>query len=292
MKNNKVVNPIVAYNVLGTMGDDTTEYQVGQSSSETVAVLVGTAQFQDDGSGNLEIKTGRMNGYYNNEEIDNIIEGLESSFDNKLEEFESSFDNKLDNLEDSFDSKLENYYTKEETFSAQEIQDEISSYVDTAIGGITSFDAEIVIELPPVGTKGTIYLKKDSSDDEGYVEYLYISGSWEVIGSTDIDIENYYTKNEVNEILSKKEDKRTKESYTIQVADWQDLNNSDPFKFSTFVVATYTIENNTEVSIINNQPILFANCGLVVGSVDGQNVIIYAIEKPADVIDLIIGYRG
>lgn len=191
MKNNEVKNPVISYNVLGNMGDDTTEYQIGRSNDGTVAVKLGTAKFEDDGDGNIEIPSGGINGYYRSEEIDEIIEEVEGSFD----------------------VKLENYYTKEETYSNSEIDTKIAEaessafeaakqYTNDAVGGITSFETEIVEELPATGEKGTIYLvPKDDSQDAGYNEYIYVNNAWEIIGDTDISLDNYYTKATIDSML-------------------------------------------------------------------------------------------
>ena len=87
------------------------------------------------------------------------------------------------------------------------------------------------------------------------------------------------------------EKKATEESYTIASNSWTALASSEPFKFSTTVTATYTIGNDTEVGIINDQAVLFANYGFIVGSVSGQNVIIYSIAQPDSSVTLKVGYR-
>lgn len=88
------------------------------------------------------------------------------------------------------------------------------------------------------------------------------------------------------------EKKATEESYTITSNSWTALASSEPFEFSTTVTATYEIGNDTEVGIINDQAVLFANYGFLVGSVSGQNVTIYAIAQPDTSVTLKVGYRG
>ena len=84
----------------------------------------------------------------------------------------------------------------------------------------------------------------------------------------------------------------TYETYTITSNSWTALSSSEPFTYQTTVTATYTIGNDTEVGIINDQPVLFANYGFIVGSVSGQNVTLYAIGQPDTSVSLTIGYRG
>lgn len=68
---------------------------------------------------------------------------------------------------------------------------------------------EVVEELPATGEAGTIYLvpKQSASTGDVYDEYVYVDGSYEHIGSTDIDLSNYYTKTEADDLLDDKVDK-------------------------------------------------------------------------------------
>lgn len=84
----------------------------------------------------------------------------------------------------------------------------------------------------------------------------------------------------------------TEESYTIATTDWTALSDSEPFTYSATVTATHTIGTDTEVGIINDQPVLFANYGFIVGAVNGQSVTIYSIEQPSASVTLKIGYKG
>lgn len=50
-----------------------------------------------------------------------------------------------------------------------------------------------------------------------YIEYMYINGKWETIGSSDVNLTDYYTKTEVNNLLSNKADTST--TYTKTEVD-------------------------------------------------------------------------
>ena len=52
---------------------------------------------------------------------------------------------------------------------------------------------EIVDELPTSGQSNTIYLVP-KEDGEGYDEYIYVNGEWELIGDTDIELDRYVDK--------------------------------------------------------------------------------------------------
>ena len=74
---------------------------------------------------------------------------------------------------------------------------EVATAIDEALAGITGIDYEIVQTLPQTGKKGVIYLVPDSggSGSDIYDEYIWITnsgvGSFEKIGSTDIDLSGY-----------------------------------------------------------------------------------------------------
>ena len=80
----------------------------------------------------------------------------------------------------------------------------VYDYVTAAIADITGFHAEIVTELPAVGQTNILYLvaKSSTASGDGYDEYLYINGAWELIGSTDIDLSGYVQASEMHAITN------------------------------------------------------------------------------------------
>lgn len=67
--------------------------------------------------------------------------------------------------------------------------------IDDALADITGIDFQVVATLPASGEKGTIYLVGTQSP---YDEYIWVEPTggtafWEKIGSTDIDLTNYWT---------------------------------------------------------------------------------------------------
>ena len=88
-------------------------------------------------------------------------------------------------------NNLTNYYTSSNTYTKTE--------VDQLIGAISTLDIQIVQTLPATGSTSTIYLvPKTASTNDNYDEYIYVSNSWEHIGSTEVDLSNYYTKTETD----------------------------------------------------------------------------------------------
>lgn len=88
---------------------------------------------------------------------------------------------------------------------------QVRSEINTAVGKITSFEYQVVSELPPEsdGKKGTIYLLRHGGNDNtnSFDEYIlvdtYSSGGitynahYEKIGTTDIDLTPYAKKTEI-----------------------------------------------------------------------------------------------
>lgn len=73
-------------------------------------------------------------------------------------------------------------------------------YVDDAVAGVTGVDFRVVTSLPAAGESGVIYLVSNGgSSPNSYDEYIWISstGSYEKIGTTDIDLSDYMMKSDM-----------------------------------------------------------------------------------------------
>ncbi|MFR3182511.1 MAG: hypothetical protein ACLTPN_02710 [Clostridia bacterium] len=69
---------------------------------------------------------------------------------------------------------------------------QVQSSINNAISGITSFDYQIVSQLPQSGKKGTIYLvSKSGSGKDVYDEYIWVTDKFELIGTTAVDLTGY-----------------------------------------------------------------------------------------------------
>lgn len=97
---------------------------------------------------------------------------------------------------------LENYYLKNETYTQQEVNDLISSIS----GGVT---LEVVATLPIVGETNKIYLQRRAIDSNVYDQYVWFNNNWVQVGSTEVNLDNYYTKKEIADLLVTKQDNLT-----------------------------------------------------------------------------------
>lgn len=69
--------------------------------------------------------------------------------------------------------------------------------IQEMIANSSKLKKEVVTSLPTSGKDDVIYLVKDTNgkDNNNYLEYLWIDGKWELIGSTQVDLSGY-AKNE------------------------------------------------------------------------------------------------
>ena len=105
------------------------------------------------------------------------------------------------------------------------------------------FDVQVVQELPATGEAHTLYFvpSADPKTQNIYDEYLYANNAWEQVGSTAVDMSDYYTKTEVDNLLVNKaeiveitqaeydalstEEKNNGKIYSITDAVIADINN-------------------------------------------------------------------
>ena len=75
---------------------------------------------------------------------------------------------------------------------------QVQSAIADAVGDITGFDFQIVDELPGTGQKGVIYLISNSGTGQNiYDEYIWTGTAFEKIGTTDVDLSNYWSKTDL-----------------------------------------------------------------------------------------------
>ena len=139
------------------------------------------------------------------------------------------------NFIDNTVNNLTNYYTSSNTYTKTE--------VDNLIGTVSSLNIEVVQTLPTQDiSTSTIYLVPNSSQGTNnyYDEYIYVSNSWELIGSTQVDLSNYYTKTETDTLLS------TKANVSSIPSKTSDLTNDSNFVSDASYVHTDNNYTTTE----------------------------------------------
>lgn len=86
-------------------------------------------------------------------------------------------------------TSLTNVYTKTETDSA----------IATAIAAVDHLSREIVEALPENANANVIYMvrREGGAGQDVYNEYMYINGTWEIIGDTSVDLTGYAKKEDI-----------------------------------------------------------------------------------------------
>lgn len=172
--------------------------------------------------------------YYTKNETDNLLSG------------------KVDN------STLGSYYTKTESDNlllAKANQTDLTALggrvtqtetditaLQTAVSG--ALKREIVQTLPTQDiSTTTIYMIRNTttSGDNIYDEYMYINNLWELIGTSATDFSNYYTKTEIDTLLSGKAD----DNSVVHLSGNETVGGNKTF--------TNTIKSQKEIELTGNR---------------------------------------
>lgn len=94
---------------------------------------------------------------------------------------------------------LVNYYLKSETYTQSEVND--------LIGSLTHINIEVVSSIDDVTEPNVIYLVPVSGgeSDDYYNEYILVNGNPELIGTTRVDLSDYYTREQTDDLLKGKQ---------------------------------------------------------------------------------------
>lgn len=71
--------------------------------------------------------------------------------------------------------------------------EQVQQAINSAVSGITGIEFSVVEELPGTGKKGVIYLLSNLGTGQNvYDEYIWVESKYEKIGTTEVDLSNYY----------------------------------------------------------------------------------------------------
>lgn len=121
---------------------------------------------------------------------------------------------------------LTNYYLKTETYTKEEVNQLITP----------ALTIQIVQQLPTQDiSTTTIYLVPATSTGTNnyYDEYMYINNAWELLGTTQVDLSDYYTSEQVNTLLEGKQDILTAANAGTGISITTDPNTGDVIISST-----------------------------------------------------------
>ena len=101
------------------------------------------------------------------------------------------------------------------------------------------FDVQVVQELPATGEAHTLYFvpSADPKTQNIYDEYLYANNAWEQVGSTAVDMSDYYTKTQVDALLVDKTDIVEITQAEYDALSTEEKNNGKIYSITDAVVA-------------------------------------------------------
>lgn len=129
------------------------------------------------------------------------VSSLAQTVDKGFKQVQTELDKKQpvgDYITNAVDN-LVNYYKKSETYTRSEVKD--------LIGSLTHINIKIVSSIDDVTEPNVIYLVPVNSGKSGdyYNEYILVNGSPELIGNTRVDLSDYYTREQTDDLLNKKQ---------------------------------------------------------------------------------------
>lgn len=152
-------------------------------------------------------------------------------------------------------------------------ENEVNALIADALSDFTSLRYEIVQQLPQVGENGVIYLIANSGTTPNvYDEYIYINGSFEMIGTTEVDLSQYYTKTETDDLLGEKAD-ASDLSEVATSGDYDDLINQPS-------IPSKTSDLNNDSGFITNKA-----GDMVVDSIRSKNMFNKAEETEKAILN-------
>lgn len=188
---------------------DTDENNISQLQSDVNTIINTTIPAIQDKDSEQDSRLDQVEQQINDfhDEYDSEIQAIEDELLLTKEDV-TTLSQEVDGLESSKQDKLtagSNITIINNTISSNQIDDTQNSSTKTwSSSKIASeiadagFDVQIVQSLPQRGENHTIYFvpASDTGETNYYDEFMWVDGAWEKIGSTEIDLSNYYTRDE------------------------------------------------------------------------------------------------
>lgn len=177
----------------------------GISPTVTITEATGrhTVSFTDkDGVKSFVVKDGSaldVENYYTKDEVDTALTGKANADAIPTVPVNVSELNNDENYIKNTADNLVHYYNKADTYTKTEVNGLISN--------IQKLTSQIVDELPTENIDPSVIYLIKIGDTSAYMQHMYINGAWAELGSTQVDLSDYYKKTEIDTKLADKADK-------------------------------------------------------------------------------------
>ena len=154
--------------------------------------------------------------------VKDAIDSLNSDFNADLATINSSITNLSDEIDnivnveigDQLKSSIIDNLTSSDTEKALSARQ--GKVLKELIDNLANLQITVVDTLPTTGESNIIYLvKKANTGTDIHDEYVYVEGNWEKIGTTDVNLTNYYTKTQVDSIKDTLDNKISNNTLSI-----------------------------------------------------------------------------
>lgn len=198
-----------AYETAKLNGYTGTEEEFNKVLSKIPVIISSIESYPTEGSKNLitsggvyqALKDSETSAEETHQELLNEISNVNSTLSTKISTVNTNLTTKITQIETTTIPNaikaaiVDNLDTEDSNKALSATQGKV---LKTMISNLANLRIEVVNELPSTGETNVIYLvKKAGTNLDVHDEYVYVEGNWEKIGNTEVDLSNYYTKDQV-----------------------------------------------------------------------------------------------
>lgn len=198
-----------AYETAKLNGYTGTEEEFNKVLSKIPVIISSIESYPTEGSKNLitsggvyqALKDSETSAEKTHQELLNEISNVNSTLSTEISTVSTNLSSKISQIETTAIPNaikaaiVDNLDTEDSNKALSATQGKV---LKTMISNLANLRIEVLNELPSTGETNVIYLvKKAGTNPDVHDEYVYVEGNWEKIGNTEVDLSNYYTKDQV-----------------------------------------------------------------------------------------------
>lgn len=183
-------------------------------------------------------------------------------------------------------------------------------FFETGLGNTTTFNVFTNLiqgtVTYPIGTLLSVEIYKKQSiataltttiycgvevDGAGIYTFVQFNFANVHIGTNQID-DGSVTFPKLSDDVQKRLNDTVTNYYQVSISSYTALTDKEPFLFSSQAQLPFSIGTTTVIELINNDPILYANYGFQIASIENSSITIYMLAQPTSTTTLTIGVRG